>query len=151
MRYALSVCLQDEDKIAAFSMNADTGQLTAQAELPASGRPSVLAISPDRHVLYVGHRIRPTISSCRIDPDTGGLTPQGTVSAAHAPTFLTTDRSGRYLLSAYYQGGVRQFIPSERMARWVPLPLTGWRRPRAPTQYRPTPQTGLPSCRTSRA
>jgi 6-phosphogluconolactonase len=105
MPYALYACLQDEDKIAAFSMDADTGQLTALAELPASGGPSVLAISPDRHVLYVGHRVRPTISSFRIDRDTGGLTPQGTVSAAHAPTFLATDRSGRYLLSAYYQGG----------------------------------------------
>src|SRR5207244_6409712 len=30
---------------------------------------------------------------------------QGTVSADHAPTFLASDRTGRYLLSAYYQGG----------------------------------------------
>ena len=29
----------------------------------------------------------------------------GTVSAGHAPTFLAPDRTGRYLLSAYYQGG----------------------------------------------
>ena len=51
------------------------------------------------------------IASCRrspasrIDHDTGGLTPQGTVSLAHATTFLATDRTGRYLLSACYQGG----------------------------------------------
>jgi 6-phosphogluconolactonase len=45
------------------------------------------------------------VASFRIDPARGGLTPQGTVALAHAPTFLATDRTGRYLLSAYYQGG----------------------------------------------
>lgn len=30
MPYALYVCLQDEDKIAVFAMDADTGRLTPQ-------------------------------------------------------------------------------------------------------------------------
>jgi 6-phosphogluconolactonase len=105
MPHALYVCLQDEDKIAAFAMDADSGQLTRRAEMPAAGGPSVMAISPDRQVLYVGHRTSPAISSFRIDQKTGGLTPQGTVSQQHAPTFLAPDRAGRYLLAAYYQGG----------------------------------------------
>jgi 6-phosphogluconolactonase len=105
MPYALYVCLQDEDKIAVFTVDTDTGRLTALAEVPVSGGPSVLAFRPDRDVLYVGHRTRPAISSFRIDHNTGGLTPQGTVSLAHAPTFLAPDRTSRYLLSAYYQGG----------------------------------------------
>ena len=83
----------------------DTGQLTPKAEVAADGGPSVLAISPDRRTLYVGHRTRPAISSFRIDHGTGGLTLLGTVSAVHAPTFLAADRTGKYLLSAYYQGG----------------------------------------------
>ena len=102
MPYALYVCLQDENKIVTFTMEAATGQLTPQAAVPVAGGPSVLALSPDRTVLYVGHRVLPAISSFRIDPATGGLTPQGTVSPAHAPTFLATDRTGRHLLSAYY-------------------------------------------------
>src|SRR3984893_47586 len=105
MPYALYVCLQDEDKIAAFAIDADTGRLTRQSEAMVSGGPSVMAISPDRRVLYVGHRAQPAISSFRIDHAKGVLTPQGTVSAEQAPTFLATDRSGRFLLSAYYQGG----------------------------------------------
>ena len=105
MPCSLYVCLQDEDKIPAFAMNADTGQLTPQAEVPVSGGPSVLAISPDRRTLYVGHRTRPAISSFRVDQDTGGLTLLGTVSQEHAPTFLAPDRTGKYLLCAYYQGG----------------------------------------------
>jgi Lactonase, 7-bladed beta-propeller len=102
---SLYVCVLDENKIAAFTIDADTGWLTPQAEVMTSGGPAVLAISPCRHVLYVGHRVQPAISSFRIDPQTGGLTPQGTVSLEHAPTFLATDRTGKYLLSAYYQGG----------------------------------------------
>ena len=111
MPYALYVCLQDEDKIVAFTMDAATGQLTPQAETPVAGGPSVLALSPDRHVLYVGHRTVPAISSFRIDPATGGLTPQGTVASTHAPTFLAPDRTGRFLLSAYYQGGFAAVHP----------------------------------------
>ncbi len=105
MPHALYVCLQDDDKIAAFAMDADTGQLTPQAAMAVAGGPSVLAISPDRQVLYVGHRTKPTISSFRIDQRTGGLTPQGTLAQEHAPTFLAPDRTGRFLLCAYYQGG----------------------------------------------
>jgi 6-phosphogluconolactonase len=104
MPHALYVCLQDEDKIATFAMDAGTGQLTRQADAPVTGGPSVMAISHDRQMLYVGHRTSPAISSLRIDQKTGGLRLQGTVSQQHAPTFLAPDRTGRYLLSAYYQG-----------------------------------------------
>ena len=60
-------------------------------------------MSPDRKVLY-GHRNVPGISSFRIDPDTGALTQSGTVAPEAAPTFLSTDRKGRYVLSSHYQG-----------------------------------------------
>jgi 6-phosphogluconolactonase len=105
MPHALYVCLQDEDKIAAFAIDADSGRLTPQAEVPVAGGPSVMALSPDRRTLYVGTRTKPAIASYRIDQATGGLTPLGTTSQMHAPTFLMPDRTGRYLLSAYYQGG----------------------------------------------
>ena len=111
MPYSLYSCLLNENKIAAFTIDADTGHLTLQAEVPALGGPAVLAISPDRHVLYVGYRVQPAISSFRIDHHTGGLTPQGTVSLEHAPAFLATDRTGKYLLSAYYQGGYAAVHP----------------------------------------
>jgi 6-phosphogluconolactonase len=111
MSYALYVCLQDEDKIAAFSMDAATGQLTPRAAVPVAGGPSVLAISPDQTVLYVGQRGLSALSSFRIDPATGGLAPQGTVTSPHAPTFLAPDRTGRYLLSVSYQGGYAAVYP----------------------------------------
>ena len=105
MPYALYVCLQDDDKIATFAIDAETGRPTPQTEMVATGGPSVMASSPDARTLYVGHRTRPAISSFRIDRSTGGLALLGTVSQEHAPTFLAPDRTGRYLLCAYYQGG----------------------------------------------
>src|SRR5437016_1983376 len=46
MPYAMYVCLQDEDKIVAFTMDATTGQLTPHATVTVAGGPSVLALSP---------------------------------------------------------------------------------------------------------
>ena len=125
MPNALYVCLQDEDKIVAFGIDAETGQLTRQAEVQASDGPSVLAISLDRRTLYVGHRTRPAISSFRIDQDSGKLTLLGTVPQEHAPTFLAPDRTGRYLLCAYYQGGGAAVHPLGAEGA-VGTPSLGW-------------------------
>src|SRR5215472_10565923 len=64
-----------------------------------------MAIGSDRRTLYVGCRTRPSIASYRIDPASGGLSLSGTAAQADAPTFLAPDRTGRYMLCAYYQGG----------------------------------------------
>src|ERR1700722_295862 len=125
MPYALYVCLQDDDKIAAFAIDAETGRLTPQTEVPAAGGPSVMASSPDRRTLYVGHRTRPAISSFQIDQSTGGLTLLRTVSQEHAPTFLAADRIGRYLLCAYYQGGGAAVHPLGEDGA-VGAPSLGW-------------------------
>src|SRR5438309_8728651 len=70
-----------------------------------------MGISPDRNTLYVGYRMRPSIASYRIDPATGGLSLLGTAAQADAPTFLAPDRTGRYMLCAYYQGGYVAVYP----------------------------------------
>lgn len=100
----LYVGLQDADKVAVFSID-QAGKLAKQSEVPAPGGPSVMAVSNDRTVLYVGQRSGPAITSFRIDPRTGGLSASGTGAQPHAPTFLAPDRSGRFMLVAYYQGG----------------------------------------------
>ncbi|HEY2531817.1 MAG TPA: beta-propeller fold lactonase family protein [Xanthobacteraceae bacterium] len=101
----LYVGLQDDDKIAVFALDGDSGELTKQLDVPAAGGPSVMAIGPDRKTLYVGYRTRPSIASYRINAVTGRLSPLGTAAQVDAPTFLAPDRSGRYMLCAYYQGG----------------------------------------------
>ena len=105
MPYYMYLALQDDDKVSVFTMDAGTGKLTPKTEVPMPGGPTLLAISPDRNTLYVGHRGVPELSSHRIDHSTGGLTKNGTLTPDDASSFLSTDRKGGYLLSAYYQAG----------------------------------------------
>src|SRR5215475_11949041 len=111
MPNALYVCLQDDDKIAVFGLDSDNGGLARRADLAAAGGPSVMAVSAGRDTLYVGCRVQPSIASYRIDPATGGLSLSGTTAQADAPTFLAPDRTGRYMLCAYYQGGYAAVHP----------------------------------------
>ena len=104
MPSVLYVGLRDADKIAVFSID-DAGKLAKQSEVTAAGGPSVMAVSNDRQMLYVGQRGGPAITTFRIDPKTGALSVAGTIAQSHAPTFLAPDRSGRFMLVAYYQGG----------------------------------------------
>lgn len=104
MAYYMYVSLQDDDKILVLGMDSATGKLTPIADVPAPGGPSSSAISPDQKTFYVGHRNSQEIFSHRIDSDTGELTQTGRVSLDASPTYLSTDRTGRYLLSAFYQG-----------------------------------------------
>src|ERR1700724_2611679 len=107
----LYVGFQDDDKIVVFALDGDSGKLTKRADVAAAGGPSVMAISPDRNTLYVGCRKRPSIASYRIDPATGGLSLFGTAAQTDATTFLALDRTGRYMLCAYYQGGYVAVYP----------------------------------------
>ena len=107
----LYVGLQEDNRIAVFAVDGDSGRLTRRADVAAAGGPSVTAISPNRNTLYVGCRERPSIASYRIDPATGGLSLLGTTAQTDAPTFLAPDRTGRYMLCAYYQGGYVAVYP----------------------------------------
>ena len=102
MPSALYVGLQDDGKIAVYTIDPGNGQLAKHSEVPAL-EPSVMAVSNDRRTLYVGERGGPAIASFRIGAD-GGLTALGKASQPHAPTFLAPDRSGNFMLVAYYQG-----------------------------------------------
>jgi 6-phosphogluconolactonase len=114
MADVLYIGLQDDDKIVSFGIDGATGKLVPRGETPAAGAPSAFAVSPDRHVLYVGYRGTPGIESCRIDRASGALTSLGRIAVEHPPTYLAPDRTGKYLLSAYYQGGYAAVHPLGR-------------------------------------
>ena len=94
MACSMGVPLQNDNKMAVFTVDVGTGTLTLKSEMPVPGGPSPLAISLDRTVLDVGHRGSADISSFRIDRDTGGPSQNGKVSLEAAPSFLSTDRTG---------------------------------------------------------
>lgn len=65
-----------------------------------------MAFSPYKRMLYVSRRRDSIVSTLRINGD-GSLSPIGELSTSSGACYLSTDRSGRYLLSAYYaEGGV---------------------------------------------
>jgi 6-phosphogluconolactonase len=105
MPLKMYVTVSEDHKIAMFDVDAETGKLYATGEVEVSGRPAPLAINPDRTRLYVGRRDINEISSFEIDQTTGGLSMLGTASLESDPCYLSTDKTGNFLLSAYYSGG----------------------------------------------
>ena len=104
MPYYLYVALQEDDKILVHTIEPQTGKLTPQAEVSVPGGPFTMAISPDRKYLYAGCRDTPQLVSFQIDQGSGGLTQNGTVPVEGWPVYIATDRKGKFVLSAYYQG-----------------------------------------------
>ena len=104
MPYYMYVALQEDDKILVHTIEPQTGKLTPQAEVSIPGGPFTMAISPDRKFLYVGCRDTPQLASFQIDQDSGGLTQNGTIPVEGWPVYIATDRKGKFVLSAYYQG-----------------------------------------------
>ena len=104
MPYYLYVALQEDDKILVHTIEPQTGKLTPQAEVPVPGGPFTMAISPDRKYLYAGCRDTPQLVSFQIDQGNGWLTQNGSMPVEGWPVYISTDRKGKFVLSAYYQG-----------------------------------------------
>ena len=101
-RRHMYVTLQDDDRIAIYTMDTASGSLHHQEDVAVEGGPAPLALSPDRRVLHVGLRGAQAISSYRVDPHTGRLSLIGTAPLQGEPVYVATDRTGRFVLSAYY-------------------------------------------------
>ena len=101
-KFHMYVSFQDDDRIAIFTVDPTTGQLERQEEVTIEGGPAPLAISPDKRVLHVGQRGSQQLSSYGIDQRTGTLSLIGTVPLQGEPVYVATDRTGRFVLSAYY-------------------------------------------------
>ncbi|MGH8033065.1 MAG: lactonase family protein, partial [Luteimonas sp.] len=95
----------DSREIRVLKMDPQSGALTAVESVGVSGTVMPLAVSPDRRFLYAGLRSKPfSVASFAIDPLTGKLTHLATRPLADSMPYITTDRSGRYLLCASYHG-----------------------------------------------
>jgi 6-phosphogluconolactonase len=96
------VSLQDDDKIMIYTMDADSGKLTPQGEEAVAGGPAAMCIDPAKNIIFVGRRGVLDIASFRVNQANGGLSPIGTASLQGEPVYLATDKTGKFLLSAYY-------------------------------------------------
>lgn len=126
MAFYMYVSLSQEDKILRLAMDAASGVLEPLERLDAPGRPAPMCLSPDKRFLYVGRRDALEVSAYRINPADGSLALLGAAGLASDPCYLATDRSGQYLLSAYYNAG-HAAVHSINIDGRVAVPPVEWR------------------------
>ena len=96
--------------VTAFRLNEENGTLAPIGTFPVPGpiKPCFsfpLAVSPDKRVLFAVLRNEPwSVRSFAIDPASGHLDYLGFGPLADNTCYISTDKTGRYLLSASYQG-----------------------------------------------
>ena len=100
----LYVSLQGDDVIARYDLDPATGGLTGRTEFALAGMPAPMATDPVKRYLFVGRR-RPGefgLTSYSIDGGSGDLARISDIDLDGNPVHLFVDRTGNYLLSAYY-------------------------------------------------
>ena len=105
MPYHVYIVLSGDAKISIFDMDPDTGALAHRTDVPVPGAPAPLALHPNRRFLYVGRRDDLEVSAYAIDAASGDLSLVGSSTLESDPCYFATDRTGRYLFSAYYFDG----------------------------------------------
>jgi 6-phosphogluconolactonase len=99
-------------EIGVYGLNPANGDLTQVESVPVSGNVFPLAVSPDRRFLYAALRTEPyTVVSFAIDASTGCLTALGSAPLPDSMAYISTDRSGSYLLAASYPGNKLSVSP----------------------------------------
>ena len=97
------ISLAGDHLIKVLELDADGG-LHDRLEVPMGGGPGPLAFSPDRSVLHVGIRSTNEMASFRVG-GSGELTEISRIDLESDPCFISTDNTGSFLLSAYYEAG----------------------------------------------
>ena len=93
----------DSRDITVLEWAPDGGALTELERFAAGGSVMPLAASPDRRVLHASLRSEPwSVLSLAIDPRSGRLGEIGRAPLPASMCWISTDRSGRWLLSASY-------------------------------------------------
>ncbi len=98
------VSVSGEKQIARYRLDAD-GALTDRQNLSVAGSPGALCVDPEQRFLFAALRSSSQLASFQIDAKSGRLTPLSAIDVGASSAFVTTDRSGRLLLSAYYGAG----------------------------------------------
>lgn len=105
-RPVVFVSLTGDEQIKLYDLDPESGALTLRTTSNAQGPSGALYLHPNGKVLYDAHVLSTTLASFAFDADSGALTLINKVDTGlETPAHLVTDRSGRFLLTAYYTGG----------------------------------------------
>ena len=99
----LFVTLLEKRQIVTFERERDSGRLTRRGTTDCPAEPACMAASPDRQTLFVSFRSTGQLASFRINSADGSLSLLSVAAGGDDPAYLLPDRTGRFLLSAYYQ------------------------------------------------
>jgi len=101
----LLVSLPEEQRIAVYHVNPESGLLRHVRDHPVSADPGPMSVSHNGKILYVSLRNAGKLASFSITPKTAKLTHLATVDVDQDPAYHWQDYTARYLLSAYYHTG----------------------------------------------
>src|SRR5512146_439280 len=89
--------------ISVLRLSPESGELVELQRLPVDNAVMPLAASPAGRVLYASLRSEPwTVLALAIDPCSGRLAEIGRAALPASMCWISTDRRGRFLLSASY-------------------------------------------------
>ncbi len=96
-----------DDSLMRFDMDEASGELTLRQTLKLEGEPAPMCVSPDQRTLYVARRKAEKVSAFSISPKDGSvkLISETSIPGQGGACYLSPDRSGKFLLSAYYFEG----------------------------------------------
>ena len=105
MQTHVYLSIAGENRIAIYTLDVSSGGIELQENIEVSGSPGPLARSLCGNYLYAGLRSSREIATFRIDADTKHLTPLRTVQLDADTCYIAIDKTGNFLLSAYYGAG----------------------------------------------
>lgn len=112
MNTIVFVANADSHDISVLALDDAGGALAEVERFAAGGTVMPLAVSPDRRMLYASIRSAPLrVQSLSIDPASGRLTEVGSALLPASMCWISTDPSGRFLLSASYGSSVVAVSP----------------------------------------
>ena len=101
--FVVYVANADSADIAVLALDRNDGALAEIERFATGGMVMPLALQPDRRVLYASIRSEPhRVLSLSIEPRSGRLAQLGSAPLPASMCWISTDRTGRFLLSASY-------------------------------------------------
>ncbi|MBV1812819.1 lactonase family protein [Pseudomonas viridiflava] len=104
--------------ISQYQLDDASGALSLVEQTKAGDQVNPMALSPDGKVLFAALRAKPyQVVSFSIEPVTGHLKPLAQAPLAESLAYLSTDRSGRFLMGASYGADLLSVQPIDAQHR----------------------------------